>query len=82
MIYFSQLRWIFLLVVIFLHVEPLPIPQNYFRTETNIQNVAIAEEQTLIEETRPGDIVFSLPGGGQIRVIYHVDRYGFYTETL
>ncbi|XP_037721694.1 uncharacterized protein LOC119554742 [Drosophila subpulchrella] len=85
MLYFSQLRslrWIFLLVVICLDVEPRPIFKNHFQTETNSKNVIIPEENIVIKETIPGYIVFSLPDGGHIRVIYHVDKYGFYTETV
>nr|XP_017015730.2 uncharacterized protein LOC108069960 [Drosophila takahashii] len=85
MLYFSQLRslpWIFLLVVICLDVEPRPIAKNYSQSESNIRNVIIPEDQFVTKETIPGYFVFKLPDGGHLRVIYHVDEYGFYTETL
>ncbi|XP_017080329.1 uncharacterized protein LOC108114085 [Drosophila eugracilis] len=85
MLFCTQLRslqWIFLLALILLEVEPWPIPKNCFPTYGYIKNVRIRKEQILTNETVPGYIVFNLPDGGHIRLLYHVDKYGFYTETL
>ncbi|EDW44338.1 GM22354 [Drosophila sechellia] len=76
----TYLQWIFLLLI-FLDVEPHPIPKNYTKPDGCLENVINSEEQILDNEI-PGYFHFDLPEGGYIRVIYHVDKYGFYTETL
>ncbi|XP_043649715.1 uncharacterized protein LOC122617793 [Drosophila teissieri] len=83
MVYYSQLRYLqcIFLLLIFLDVEPHPIPKYNTKSDGFVTHVINSEVQILDNEI-PGYFHFNLPDGGYIRVIYHVDKYGFYTETL
>ncbi|KQS44359.1 uncharacterized protein LOC26526199 [Drosophila erecta] len=83
MVYYFKPRYIqcIFLLLIFLDVEPHPIPKYYTKSDSYAKN-AINSEVRILDNELPGFFHFNLPDGGYIRLIYHVDRYGFYTETL
>ncbi|KRK02217.1 uncharacterized protein Dyak_GE27412 [Drosophila yakuba] len=83
MVYYSQPRYLqcIFLLLIFLAVEAHPFPKYHTKSDGYVTHVINSEVQILDNEV-PGYFHFNLPDGGHIRVIYHVDKYGFYTETL
>ncbi|KAH8378713.1 hypothetical protein KR009_000889, partial [Drosophila setifemur] len=80
----SSLQWLsFLLgwLVVCHEVEPMPISSN--NSPVNDKNENIPEKLKFhANQTIPEFLVFILPEGECLRIIYHVDEYGFYLETV
>ncbi|KAH8350884.1 hypothetical protein KR067_002889, partial [Drosophila pandora] len=81
-----NLKWISILLswlVISHGVEPRAIPPIPSQIETKVQNESAVEEELYNNQTISDEfIVYTLPDGKCLRIVYHVDQYGFYPETI
>ncbi|KAH8295813.1 hypothetical protein KR018_010141 [Drosophila ironensis] len=82
-------NWISILfswLVICHEVEPRAIPpaaHPHPQIEGKVKNKALPEKtHHHTNQTIPEYFVFTLPDGRCLRIIYHINGYGFYPETI
>ncbi|KAH8252182.1 hypothetical protein KR026_010728, partial [Drosophila bipectinata] len=81
-----NVKWISILLswlVICHEVEPRAIPPSPSQIESKVQNESALDEELFNNQTvSDGHLVYTLPDGKRLRIVFHVDQYGFYPETI